>query len=105
MIRLKIGNKIDFTNFLSKAKNPGIVFFTLFFKALAIVSFLFLGIFGISEALMSFLALFYNKVLALFRTYLYLSKSYIEHYIDISFYILVIIIKIKSNKNLILIKI
>ena len=40
--------KIDFTNFLSHAHNPKIVFFTLFFKGLAIFFFLFLGIFGVS---------------------------------------------------------
>ncbi len=43
--------KIDFTNFLSHAKHPGIVFFTIFFKGLAMASFLFLGIFGVPEAL------------------------------------------------------
>lgn len=44
-------DKIDFTNFLSHAKHPGIVFFTIFFKGLAMASFLFLGIFGVPEAL------------------------------------------------------
>jgi hypothetical protein len=42
--------KIDFTNFLSHAHNPKIVFFTLFFKGLAILLFLFLGIFGVSDS-------------------------------------------------------
>ena len=46
-----IPEKIDFTNFLSHAKHPGIVFFTIFFKGLAMASFLFLGIFGVPEAL------------------------------------------------------
>ena len=55
-------DKIDFTNFLSHAKNPGIVFFTLFFKALAIVSFLFLGIFGISEALIFIFVVILNSL-------------------------------------------
>ena len=45
------GESIDFTNFLQHAANPGIVFFTLLFKALVIVSFLILGIFGVSDAL------------------------------------------------------
>ena len=42
--------KIDFTNFLTHAHNPKIVFFTLFFKGLAILLFLFLGIFGVSNS-------------------------------------------------------
>ena len=46
----KITEKITFTNFLSHAHNPGIVFFTLLFKGLAIAFFLFLGIFGISDS-------------------------------------------------------
>ena len=42
---------IDFTNFLQHAHNPVIVFFTIFFKALAIIFYFILGIFGVSEAL------------------------------------------------------
>ena len=49
--QISSSDKIDFTNFLSHAKNPGIVFFTLFFKALAIFCFLFLGIFGVDRFL------------------------------------------------------
>ena len=60
--QISSSDKIDFTNFLSKAKNPGIVFFTLFFKALAIVSFLFLGIFGISEALIFIFVVILNSL-------------------------------------------
>ena len=60
--QISSSDKIDFTNFLSHAKNPGIVFFTLFFKALAIVSFLFLGIFGISEALIFIFVVILNSL-------------------------------------------
>ena len=60
--QISSSDKIDFTNFLSKAKNPGIVFFTLFFKALAMVSFLFLGIFGISEALIFIFVVILNSL-------------------------------------------
>ncbi len=42
--------KIDFTNFLTHAHNPKTVFFTIFFKGLAIFLFLFLGILGISDS-------------------------------------------------------
>ena len=42
--------KINFTNFLTHAHNPKIVFFTIFFRGLAIFLFLFLGIFGISDS-------------------------------------------------------
>jgi hypothetical protein len=42
---------IDFTNFICKANNPLIVFFTLIFKVSAIVLYLILGIFGVSDAL------------------------------------------------------
>ena len=49
--QISSSDKIDFTNFLQHAKHPGIVFFTLFFKGLAMAFFLFLGIFRISEAL------------------------------------------------------
>ena len=41
---------ITFTNFLSHAHNPSVLFFTLLFKGLAISFFLFLGIFGISDS-------------------------------------------------------
>ena len=60
--QISSSDKIDFTNVLSHAKNPGIVFFTLFFKALAIVSFLFLGIFGISEALIFIFLVILNSL-------------------------------------------
>ena len=60
--QISSSDKIDFTNFLSHAKNPGIVFFTLFFKALAIISFLFLGIFGISEALIFIFVVILNSL-------------------------------------------
>jgi hypothetical protein len=43
--------QIDFTNFICKANNPLIVFFTLIFKVSAIVLYLILGIFGVSDAL------------------------------------------------------
>ncbi len=43
--------QIDFTNFLQHANNPAIVFFTLLFKGLAIILFLVLDIFGVSQAL------------------------------------------------------
>ena len=43
--------QIDFTNFLQHANNPAIVFFTLLFKGLAIILFLILDIFGVSQAL------------------------------------------------------
>jgi len=60
--QISSSDKIDFTNFLSKANNPGIVFFTLFFKALAMVSFLFLGIFNISEALIFIFVVILNSL-------------------------------------------
>ena len=60
--QISSSDKIDFTNFLSHAKNPGIVFFTLFFKALAIFSFLFLGIFGVSEALIFIFVVILNSL-------------------------------------------
>lgn len=44
-------DQIDFTNFLQHANNPIIVFFTIIFKILAFVLFMFLGIFGVSDAL------------------------------------------------------
>lgn len=49
--QISSNEKIDFTNFLSHANHPGIVFFTLFFKAMAIIVFLFFGIFGVSDSL------------------------------------------------------
>jgi len=51
---------IDFTNFLQHAANPGIVFFTLLFKVLAIVLFLVLGIFGVSDALVFIIVVILN---------------------------------------------
>lgn len=42
---------IDFTNFLQHATHPFIVFFTLLFKATAIISFLLLKIFKVSDPL------------------------------------------------------
>ena len=51
---------IDFTNFLQHAANPGIVLFTLLFKALAVVSFLLLGIFGVSDALVFIIVVILN---------------------------------------------
>ena len=51
---------IDFTNFLQHATNPGIVLFTLLFKTLAVVSFLILGIFGISDALIFIIVVILN---------------------------------------------
>ena len=43
--------QIDFTNFLQHANNPAIVFFTLLFKGLAIILFLVVDIFAVSQAL------------------------------------------------------
>ena len=60
--QISSSEKIDFTNFLQHAKNPGIVFFTLFFKVLAICSFLFLGIFGVSEALIFIFVVILNSL-------------------------------------------
>ena len=60
--QISSSEKIDFTNFLQHAKNPGIVFFTLFFKALAICSFLFLGIFGVSDALIFIFVVILNAL-------------------------------------------
>ena len=51
---------IDFTNFLQHATNPGIVLFTLLFKTLAVVSFLILGIFGVSDALIFIIVVILN---------------------------------------------
>lgn len=53
--------KIDFTNFLEHANNPGVVFFTIFFKGLSIASFLLLGIFGVSDALIFILVVLLNS--------------------------------------------
>ena len=57
---LNARESIDFTNFLSHATNPGIVLFTLLFKTLAIVSFLVLGIFGFSDALIFIIVVILN---------------------------------------------
>ena len=46
----KIKEAITWTNFLKYAHNPGVAFFTLFFKGLGIFLFLFLGIFGINDS-------------------------------------------------------
>ena len=51
-LKVSSNEKIDFTNFLSHVNHPGIVFFTLFFKSLAIVVFLFFGIFGGPDSLL-----------------------------------------------------
>ena len=53
-------DSIDFTNFLQHAANPGIVLFTLLFKTLAVVSFLILGIFGVSDALIFIIVVILN---------------------------------------------
>ena len=55
-------DKIDFTNFLSRAKHPGIVFFTIFFKGLAMACFLFLSIFGVPEALIFIFVVILNSL-------------------------------------------
>ena len=60
--QISSSDKIDFTNFLSHAKNPGIVFFTLFFKCLAMASFLLLGIFGVSDALIFIFVVILNSL-------------------------------------------
>ena len=52
--------QVDFTNFLQHAANPGIVFFTLLFKTLAIVAFLILGLFGFSDALIFIIVVILN---------------------------------------------
>ena len=59
--QIQPSEKIDFTNFLKHANNPIVVFFTLFFKGLAIASFLLLGIFGVSEALIFILVVLLNS--------------------------------------------
>ena len=53
-------DSIDFTNFLQHAANPGIVLFTLLFKTLAVISFLILGIFGVSDALIFIIVVILN---------------------------------------------
>ena len=53
-------DSIDFTNFLQHAANPGVVLFTLLFKTLAVVSFLILGIFGVSDALVFIIVVILN---------------------------------------------
>ena len=57
---LRAQESVDFTNFLQHATNPGIVLFTLLFKTLAIVSFLVLGIFGFSDALIFIIVVILN---------------------------------------------
>ena len=54
--------KIDFTNFLSHAKHPGIAFFTIFFKGLAMCFFLLLGIFGVSDPLIFIFVVVLNSL-------------------------------------------
>lgn len=61
-IQVNPNEKIDITNFLQHANNPGVVFFTLFFKALAILFFLVLGIFGVPEALIFILVVILNSL-------------------------------------------
>ena len=43
--------QIDFTNFLQHANHPAVVFFTLLFKIIAIILFIVLNLFGVSQAL------------------------------------------------------
>lgn len=52
--------QIDFTNFLQHAHHPVIVFFTLIFKVCAIIFFLFLKIFGLSDALIFILVVIFG---------------------------------------------
>ena len=54
--------KITISNFLKYAHNPGIVFFTIFFKGLAIFFFLFLGIFGISDSSIFIIVVLLNSL-------------------------------------------
>ena len=54
--------KITISNFLKYAHNPGIVFFTIFFKGLAIFLFLFLGIFGISDSSIFIIVVLLNSL-------------------------------------------
>ena len=61
-IQISTSDKIDFTNFISKAKNPGIVFFTVFFKGLAMIFFLFLGVFSIPDTLIFILVVILNSL-------------------------------------------
>ena len=58
----KIKEKINIYNFLTHAKNPKIVFFTIFFKGLAIFLFLFLGIFGISDSSIFIIVILFNAL-------------------------------------------
>ncbi len=60
--QISSNEKIDFTNFLSHANHPGIVFFTLFFKSLAIVVFLFFGIFGVPDSLLFIFVVILNSL-------------------------------------------
>ena len=57
-----IKEKITISNFLKYAHNPGIVFFTIFFKGLAIFLFLFLGIFGISDSSIFIIVVLLNSL-------------------------------------------
>ena len=54
--------KITISNFLKYAHNPGIVFFTIFFKGIAIFFFLFLGIFGISDSSIFIIVVLLNSL-------------------------------------------
>ena len=47
----KPNQQIDFTNFLQHANHPAVVFFTLLFKIIAIILFIVLNLFGVSQAL------------------------------------------------------
>ncbi len=59
---IKSNDGINFSNFLKYAHNPGIVFFTIFFKGLAIFLFLFLGIFGINDSSIFILVVLLNSL-------------------------------------------
>jgi hypothetical protein len=52
--------QIDFTNFLQHANHPFVVFFTLLFKAVAIVSFLVLNLFMNNEALVFIIVVIFS---------------------------------------------
>jgi hypothetical protein len=51
---------IDITNFLQHANHPFVVFFTLLFKAVSIVAFLFLNIFINNEALVFIIVVIFS---------------------------------------------
>ena len=53
-------DQVDFTNFLQHANNPCVVLFCLLFKTCSIVSFLLLGIFGLSDALIFILVVIFS---------------------------------------------